>query len=65
MSICGTSLKLALSLQCLIGICYSQFFRLKLSDDVKSALDDNRKKKQRQATFKRLREVIKVDPYPG
>jgi hypothetical protein len=57
------------SLHCLFNIssaiCYSQFFRLKLSVDVKSALDNNRKDKQRQATFKRLRKVTKVDPYPS
>jgi hypothetical protein len=52
-------------LSCLFGVscvtCHSQFFRLKLSDDIKSALDDSRKDKQRQATFNRLRKVTKLN----
>jgi hypothetical protein len=37
-----------------------QFFRLKLSDDIKSVLDDTRKYRLRQATFKRLRKVTNL-----
>lgn len=33
------------------------FFRLKLSADIKSALDETRKDRPRRATFKRLRKV--------
>lgn len=36
------------------------FFRLKLSADIKSALDGTRKHRQRQATFKRLQKVTKL-----
>ncbi|KAI9513075.1 hypothetical protein F5148DRAFT_972501, partial [Russula earlei] len=35
-----------------------QFFRLKISADIRSALDESRKHKQRQATFKRLRKEL-------
>jgi len=34
-----------------------QFFRLKLSTDINSALDDSRKCRQRRSTFNRLRKV--------
>lgn len=37
-----------------------QFFRLKLTADIKSALDESRKEKPRRATFKRLRKVISL-----
>ena len=37
-----------------------QFFRLKLSADIKSALDDTRKYRPRRATFKRLRKVTNL-----
>ena len=36
---------------------HRQFFRLKLSADIQSALDGSRKPKQRQVTFNRLRKV--------
>jgi len=35
-----------------------QFFRLKLSTDIKSALDESRKHRQRKSTFKRLRKEL-------
>lgn len=38
-----------------------QFVRLKVSTDIRSALDETRKYRQRQATFKRLRKVTNFD----